>query len=84
MIDRDDLIALGFVDDSGVLRIRNVSVSLAPTDRSYYRLEIALPHGGELFCVVPAAALKVTAPEIDKIDIDALLNIDPSSRHRPW
>jgi hypothetical protein len=82
MTDRDDLLALGFVaDGDGTLRIRNVSVSLAPTDGSYYRLEIALPHGSVLSCIIPRAALKTSAP---KVDVDALLNIDPSSRRRPW
>ena len=85
MTDRDDLIAIGFdcLSDGTTLRAPATSrITLTPTDGSYYRLEIALPHGGELVCVVPAAALKMIKPS--DIDVDALLNIDPSSRRRPW
>jgi hypothetical protein len=82
MSDRD-LIAIGFVaDGNSTLRAPIGSVvTLTPVDGHFYRLAIAVPGGAELFCVVPAAALKTSKPEID---INGLMNIDPSSRRRPW
>jgi hypothetical protein len=81
MSERNDLLALGFnVDDDGTLRIRNVNVSLTPLDGRFFRVAIALPHGDVLSCIIPRAALKTIAPEID---IDGLMNVGPS-RRRPW
>jgi hypothetical protein len=82
MSERDDLLRFGFVDDGGALSIRNVNVTLTPVGGPFYRLTLALPHGGELSCIVPAAALKLAAPsEPANLDIDALLNVD---KPRPW
>jgi hypothetical protein len=50
-------------------------------DGHSYRLEIAVPGGSVLSCIIPRAALKTSTPEID---INGLMNIDSSSRRRPW
>jgi hypothetical protein len=83
MSDRNDLLALGFVDDgSGTLRIR-ADVALTPLDDGrFFRAAIALPHGGELACIVPAAALKIGPPTETVVDVDAM--ISNTVRPRPW
>ena len=85
MTDRDDLIALGFERSSdGTLRAPVGSVvTLKPIAQSYYGLKISIG-GNVLSCVVPAVALKLAPPSEAVVDVDALLNISPSSRRRPW
>ena len=73
MSERDDLVAMGFVDDgSGALRIY-ASVSLTPIDNHFFRLVLALPHGSELSCVIPQIALKLAPPTELVIDPEAMI-----------
>ncbi|HMF28577.1 MAG TPA: hypothetical protein VKE42_07380 [Candidatus Cybelea sp.] len=69
------LLQLGFrVDGDGTLVAPGATrITLKPTDGHFFRLTLALPHGGELSCIVAQVGLKLTPPRERDIDITTLI-----------
>jgi hypothetical protein len=90
MSEHGDLLALGFEPDA------DGKTLLAPIGSrvclgyagGFYALTIILPSRDHVTCVVSERALRITRegarPEPVNVDVDALMNIAPSSKPRPW